>query len=203
MFKHGSLLSENYRLPRVTSQQQSTILHRVHAAPSGARFYGRKDATWRWDDPAEDFGVLYLGHDQTGPFAETLLRRPRQRAVLWSEIDKRRFARFHTLEPLLLADLHGSGLAWFGITITDIAAEHDGITYPGAYEITQSIAARVHAETQLDGIQYRSRLDTDALCIALFERADPKIALTQESEEIDRIWVQQLFEPRGYRLIDL
>jgi hypothetical protein len=25
VFKHGSLLSENYRLPRVTSQQQSTV----------------------------------------------------------------------------------------------------------------------------------------------------------------------------------
>ena len=51
-------------------------LHRVHAANRGARFYGKRDATWRWDDPGRSYGVLYLGLTQDGPFAETLLRRP-------------------------------------------------------------------------------------------------------------------------------
>jgi hypothetical protein len=135
------------------------VLHRVHAASREARFYGRKDATWRWDDPARGFGVLYLGQTPVGPFAETLLRRPAQRAVLWSEVAKRRLARFRTLR--------GPGLGWFGITIAEIAAGYDKEANPIAYETTQAISARVYRETGLDGIQYRSRFDTDELCIAL------------------------------------
>jgi hypothetical protein len=179
------------------------VLYRVHAASRGARFYGRKDATWRWDDPASGYGVLYLGQTPVGPFAETLLRRPAQRAVLWSEVAKRRLARFRTLRPLQLADLHGPGLGWFGITIADIAAGYDKQTNPVAYETTQAISRRAYRETDLDGIQYRSRFDTDELCIALFERADETIDLMDEGREIERAWVEQELERRGRYLIDL
>lgn len=85
------------------------VLHRVHTATNDARFYGRRDATWRWDDPARIFGVLYLGRTQVGPFAETLLRRPNHRTLVWSEVAKRRFATFRTLEPLRLADMQSDG----------------------------------------------------------------------------------------------
>jgi hypothetical protein len=178
------------------------VLHRVHAASRGARFNGRKDATWRWDDPARGYGVLYLGQTPIGPYAETLLRRP-GRAVLWSEVAKRRLAHFRTLRPLQLADLHGPGLGWFGITIAEIAAGYDKEANPVAYETTQAISARVYRETDLDGIQYRSRLDTDELCIALFDRADAAIDLVDEGCEIERAWVEKVLEPRGRYLIDL
>lgn len=49
-------------------------LHRLHDAAVAALWYGRKDATWRWDDPHGKYGVLYLGKTLVGPFAETLLR---------------------------------------------------------------------------------------------------------------------------------
>ena len=179
------------------------VLYRVHAASRRARFYGRKDATWRWDDPARVYGVLYLGQTQVGPFAETMLRRPGQRAVLWSEVAKRRIACFRTLRPLRLADLHGPGLSWFGVTISEITADHDEAVYPGVYDATQAISARVYRETDLDGIQYRSRLDTDEFCIAFFERADAAIDLVNEGSNIERAWVEQLLEPRGRHLIAL
>ena len=120
-------------------------LYRVHAASNGACFYGRKDATWRWDDPARDYGVLYLGRTQVGPFAETLLRRPEQRTVIWSEIAKRRFARFATAQPLRLADLHGAGLGWFGVTVGQVAADHDGKTFPGTYATRPSPRSSIPA----------------------------------------------------------
>lgn len=179
------------------------VLYRVHAVSRGAHFYGRKDATWRWDDAARGYGVLYLGQTPVGSFAETLLRRPGQRALIWSEVAKRRLARFRTLRPMQLAGLHGAGLGWFGITIAEIAAGHDETTYPGAYETTQAISAHVYRETDLDGIQYRSRLDTDELCIALFDRADAAIDLVDEGGEIERAWVEKVLEPRGRYLIDL
>ena len=178
-------------------------LHRVHADANGARFYGRKDATWRWDDPARQYGVLYLGLTRIGPFAETLLRRPQQWEVVWSEINKRRFACFRTLRRLRLADIHGAGLSWFGVSVAQIAADHDEKTFPGAYETTQAISALVHEQTILDGIQYRSRLDTDHLCVALFERADAAMELVNEGALIDRTWVDEMLEPRGRHIVDL
>lgn len=66
----------------VTDVSKGETLYRVHAGDREARFYGKRDATWRWDDPKSDYGVLYLGLTQEGPFAETLLRRPAQKAVV-------------------------------------------------------------------------------------------------------------------------
>lgn len=178
-------------------------LHRVHAADCGARFYGKRDTTWRWDDPDSNYGVLYLGLTREGPFAETLLRRPAQRAVVWSEVEKRRCARLRATEPLRLADVHGKGLGWEGVTVAEVAADHDGKTYPGAYAKTQAVSAEVHATTDLDGIAYRSRLDPDQLCVALFDRADHKIELIEEGQPINRGWVDDLLEPHGKHVVDL
>ena len=177
-------------------------LHRVHAAARSARFYGKRDATWRWDDPDSRYGVLYLGLTQDGPFAETLLRRPAQKVVVWSEVEKRRFARFRATEPLRLADVHGKGLGWEGVTVDEVAADHDEKTYPGAYAKTQAISAEVHATTDLDGVAYCSRLDPDQLCVALFERADYKIELVEEGEAIDRGWADDLLELYGKHVVD-
>ncbi|MFK3891364.1 RES family NAD+ phosphorylase [Sphingomonas sp. NPDC079357] len=187
----------------VTDVSEGETLYRVHAGDREARFYGKRDATWRWDDPQGDYGVLYLGLTRDGPFAETMLRRPAQKAVVWGEIAKRRFARFRTAELLRLADVHGKGLGWEGVTVGEVAADHDGKTYPGAYAMTQAISATVHATTDLDGIAYRSRLDPDQLCVALFERADHKVELIEEGEPIDRDWVDDLLDGHGKHVVDL
>jgi hypothetical protein len=171
------------------------VLHRVHGDGRAARWYGRKDATWRWDDPGGDFGVLYLGRSPEGPFAETLLRSSRDRDVLWSRVQQKRQARFTTLAPLRLAKLHGEGLAWWQVTAAEIA-EAD-------YTVPQGLSRKINAIVPVDGIQYRSRFDNDALCIALFDRADSKIDLLAEGETIDKAWARQVLSSRGYRLIDL
>ena len=186
----------------ITDISEGETLHRVHAANREARFYGKGDATWRWDDPHGNYGVFYLGLTQDGPFAETLFRRPTQKAVVWSEIEKRRFARFRAIEPLRLADVHGKGLGWEDVTVGEIATDHDGKTYPGAYAKTQAISANVHATTDLDGVAYRSRLDPDQLCVALFDRADHKIELIAKGEPIDRTWVDDLVDAHGKHVVD-
>jgi len=180
--------------PPVATIATGKVLHRVHGARVKALWYGRKDATWRWDDPAGAFGVLYLGKTAVGPFAETLLRAPQDRDVLWDRVQLKRAATFTTTRPLKLAKLHGEGLAWFETTAAAIAAD--------AYATPQAIAARVHAETDLDGVQYRSRFDNDELCVALFERADAAIVLTREGDPIDKAWVKKTLSPRGYHLIE-
>ncbi|AMU93233.1 MAG: RES family NAD+ phosphorylase [Sphingopyxis sp.] len=177
-------------------------LHRVHGKSVDARWYGRKDASWRWDDPDGQFGVLYLGKTLVGPFAESLLRKPADRDLLWDRVEQKRAATFKTRRTLRLAKLHGPGLAWFQTTAAGVAADFDPVTNPGGYDITQRISAIVYTETAFDGIQYRSRFDTDELCIALFERADPAIDLTGENLQIDKGWVRKILKPRGFELIE-
>lgn len=91
--------------------------------------------------------------------------------------------------------LHGEGLAWFQVTAADIAE--------GDYAVTQKISNRVYGAFPVDGIQYRSQFDNDELCVALFDRADPKIELVSEGETIDPAWTREILAKRGYRLIDL
>jgi RES domain len=179
----------------ITRVAKGAVLHRVHGETRAARWYGRRDATSRWDDPDGDYGVLYLGRSPVGAFAETLLRTPADRDVLWSRAEQRRQAAFKTLEPLQLATLHGAGLAWFEVTAAQIA-ESD-------YTTPQGLSRRIHAIFPVDGIQYRSRFDNDELCVALFDRADPKLELVTEGDPIDKAWARQTLARRGYRLIDL
>jgi hypothetical protein len=189
--------------PPVATIAAGKVLHRVHGARVQARWYGRKDASWRWDDPAGRFGVLYLGKTLVGPFAETLLRAPHDRDVLWDRVQQKRAATFTVTRALKLAKLHGEGLAWFETTAAAIAADTGPAGSAAAYATPQAIAGLVHGQTELDGVQYRSRFDNDELCIALFERADPAIALESEGAPIDKNWVKRTLAPRGYRLIEL
>jgi hypothetical protein len=111
-------------------------------------------------------------------------------------------ATFVTKRTLRLAKLHGPGLGWFQTTAAGVSGDFNPISHPRAYAVPQRISAMVHANTTLDGIRYRSRFDTDELCVALFERADPAIDLTAENMPIDKAWTQKILRPRGYALIE-
>jgi hypothetical protein len=123
--------------------------------------------------------------------------------VTWSGIQQKRSATFVTKRTLRLAKLHGPGLAWFGISAAQVASDIDPVDPPLAYATTQHISAIVHHETGLDGIQYRSRFDSDELCIALFDRADDAIALESDGLPLEREWVRRTLAARNFRLIDL
>ncbi|QAY80495.1 RES domain-containing protein (plasmid) [Sphingosinicella sp. BN140058] len=168
----------------------------MHAAGKGALFYGLRNQTWRWDAPDGSFGLLYLGETPIASFAETLLRWPAtKRDVLWSDVDKRRLAFFETSRDLNLAQLHGSGVAAFGVQPEALAGT--------SYDECQAITAIVHDKSNLDGIRYRSRFNNDEFCIALFERAGAAVNLVTEGEPIDRDWAFDVLKDGGYNLIDL
>ena len=99
--------------------------------------------------------------------------------------------------------MHGKGLSFQGITIADISADHNGEIYPGAYAKAQAISAEIDATTDLDGIAYRSRLEPDQICVALFDRADHKIELVVEGKPIDRSLVDNLHEGHGKHIVDV
>lgn len=170
------------------------VLFRVHSQSHQARWYGRRGATSRWDDPAGEFGVLYLGRSPIGAFAETLLRSPEDRNVVWNHVAQRRLATFRVVRSFEAAKLHGDGLAWFGVTAAEIA-EPD-------YALTRKLSNRVHGFFPVAGIQYRSRFDNDALCLALFDRGDNNIEQVGESQPIDKAWARKALTSHGYILIE-
>lgn len=187
--------------PPVARINAGQILHRMHQPPYGARYFGNRDATWRWDDPDCNYGVMYLGRTEIGPFAETLLRTPSDRDVLWDRVEKKRFASFALTRTVRLAKLHGPGLAWFRTTIADVAAHFDPATHPYGYDTPQRISAWVHKNTGLDGIEYLSRFDTDHRCVALFDRAGDALKDRTSDESVDRAWARKVLSARGYNLI--
>ena len=79
-----------------------------------------------------------------------------------------------------------------GVILAEIVADHDGRTFSGVCTKTQPLSAELHASTDLDGIAYRSRLEPDQLCVALFDRADHEIEMIEEGEPIDGGWIERL-----------
>ena len=168
--------------------QLRRVYHHVHAPI----WFGRRDGTWRFDDPDHIYGVAYFGRTTAAAFAETLLRVPGKEKILWSDVASRREALIRVIQPLRLVTVHGSGLSYFGVQQSDVVSS--------SYGIPQGISARVHNETTLDGLQYRSRFDSDELCIALFERASHKIELATGGLALDRAMVSDFLRVRGKRL---
>jgi hypothetical protein len=139
--------------PPIVGLGAGMVLHRVHGDARPAPWFGRGDATSRWDDPNRNFGVLYLARSPVGAFAETLLRAPYDRDILWSHVRQKRQAVFQIIEPVQILKLHGEGLAWFGVTASHIS-ESD-------YALPQRIADQAYHKYGLHGVQYRSRFDND------------------------------------------
>lgn len=123
------------------------------------------------------------------------MRDPSQDEIMWSDAETRRLATFSTRDNLVLAMVHGAGLAYHRVEQADVVAAD--------YAAPQRISAHIYTLRGFDGLQYRSRFDSDELCIALFDRAAPKVELLREGEKLDRTYVRSFLRDRGKRLADL
>ena len=138
---------------------------------------------------------MYLGRSKEAALAEVLMRDPSQDEIMWSDAETRRFATFAARDSLVLAMVHGAGLAYHRVEQSDVVAAD--------YAVPQRISAHIHTLRGFDGLQYRSRFDSDELCVALFDRAAPKVELLMEGEKLDRAYVRGFLSDRGKRLADL
>lgn len=142
-------------------------------------FYGR-DGTNRYDAPARDYGVLYLGRDLPTALMESVFHkhqwdRDAKRSITLAEVASRLVRAVGVLEELSLADLTADGVmaGYFGLNLEQLASR--GYTY------TQQISGHVHAMSSndglplFDGVLYPSRNNYPAASIALFERANKKV----------------------------
>ncbi len=136
----------------------------------------------RFSDPTgHAYGVVYLGSSAKVAFVETILRdaadgRGADFVLDQAEIDKRSLASLRVTAPLNLVDLTDDARIRLGVP-SDVVGYSD-------QTLARLWSAAFHAHgDQPDGIYYGSRLN-DQFCIALFDRALPKV----EAIATPRLW---------------
>jgi hypothetical protein len=137
--------------------------HRIHAGGSRALYFGRERKS-RFDAPAGEYGVLYVGEDAHTAFVETFGRETGIDAVTRSALRRAALSTMASRRPLRLIDLAATGgLARIGA---------DGRLCTGDHAISRrwSKALYVHP-SKPDGILYPARHDLARWAVALFDRA--------------------------------
>ena len=147
-------------------------------------YYGR-DGTNRYDAPARNYGVLYLGRDLPTALMESVFHKHQwdkdaKRSIALAEVESRLVRAVGVLEALLLADLTAEGVmaGYFGLNLEQLASR--------SYTHTQQVSGQVHAmlggddAPLFDGVLYPSRNNYPAASIALFERAEKKVKVIED-----------------------
>jgi RES domain len=143
---------------------------RIHSSRHGAIFFGRKltPGDNRFDAPAGEFGVLYVGRDAHCAFVETFLHKTGVRLVTTTELSQRTLSVVEARRPLRLVDLCGEGLARMGADAS--------LTSATDYALTQRWSKALHEHPRKpDGILYRARHDPSRFAAAVFERVQPEL----------------------------
>lgn len=135
---------------------------RIHGPKHSAIYFGTA-ASNRFDDPAGEFGVLYLAEDIFGAFIETIGQPTGTHRVAESTLRAYTVSRIHSSRPLHLIDLAASG------GLVHIGADN-GLC-DGSHEISRNWSRALHRHpVDADGILYRVRHDPARLASALFDR---------------------------------
>lgn len=146
----------------------------------------------RYDAPDGARGVCYLGFDLATALMESVFhqhrwRRQRHRSVALAEVRARMVRAVGTVQDLVLADLTAPGVMarHFGLNLAQLASRR--------YQVTQRLSASVHdlasgdGQPVFDGLVYPSRNNYPAACVALFERAAPKVEVLADIDLIDHV----------------
>lgn len=154
-------------------------------------YYGR-DGTNRYDAPARDYGVLYLGRDLPTALMESVFHkhqwhRDAKRSIALAEVQSRLVRVVGVLDDLRLADLTAAGVmaAYFGLTLEQLASR--------GYTHTQRVSGQVHAMRGsddvpiFDGVLYPSRNNYPTASVALFERAKGKVKVIDDIDLPDHV----------------
>lgn len=136
---------------------------RIHQASRKPLFFG-KSGDNRFDAPAGEFGVLYVGADPCCAFIETFGHATGVRVVTQGELRARALSTVESERALALVDLTGKGLARIGADAS-LAVGDD-------YALAHRWAKAIHDHPrQPDGILYRARHDPSRFAAAIFNRA--------------------------------
>ena len=169
------------------------LLNRFYSAAHEPIFFDRsKDG--RLNAPDGAYGVLYVAEAAHGAFAEAFLRQPGRRLLPRDLLRSKAFVRLTTTRSLRLIKLAGPGLARLGATAE---VTHGGLPYtlPQAWS-----AALYNAFIDADGVAYTARHDDEALCYAIFHRAESAVVESDRELDLDRAWFWKLAEAYGVGL---
>lgn len=125
---------------------------------------GARPPLSRFDAPNGEYRIGYFGKTPEIAFAEALVRGAAPPLVSRSVVETRLLSGARLSRELRLVSLHGPGLVALGL-----GAE---IVHGHPYDRCRVIALALWGHRDgPDGVQYRSRWDTDGFCVALFDRA--------------------------------
>ena len=136
---------------------------RIHSLAHEPVFFGRTGDN-RFDAPAGEYGVLYVGKDAYCAFIETFGHATGINVVTTAALAGRGLARIEVARPLRLVDLTGAGLSHLGAD--------ERLCTGDDYALSQrwSLALRQHPLGP-DGLYYCSRHDPERLSAAIFDSA--------------------------------
>jgi len=156
------------------------LQHLSRVACRGKPLHYGRDATNRYDDPDQGYGVLYLGRNLPTALMESVFHKHRwdqdvRRSIALAEVRSRLVRAVGVLSALRLADLTAEGVmaGFFGLNLEQLASR--------GYEHTQQLSAQVHAMcdadggSRFDGLLYPSRNNYPSTSIALFDHAQGKV----------------------------
>ncbi|WP_437971510.1 RES family NAD+ phosphorylase [Sorangium sp. So ce260] len=140
---------------------------RIHHLARDPLYFGRSGDN-RFDAPAGEFGVLYVGKDERCSFIEVFGQATGVPLVEQGELAARGLVRVAPRRPLRLVNLMGEGLARLGADARLTSGESYGAAHRWA------LAIHDHPRRP-DGIAYAARHDPSRVCAALFERASAEL----------------------------
>lgn len=146
-------------LPIIQIEKPWFRIHQSHHSPL---YYG-DSGKYRFDAPAQEYGVMYIALDPHGCFIETFGSQTGIQVISYQELSLRSISALNCDRPLQLVDMSGAGLAHIGADARLTTAE---------YKVAQRWALALwNHPSQVDGIYYRARHDLSQLCAAIFNRA--------------------------------
>ncbi len=146
--------------------------YRFHDKDYSPLHFG-KGRKYRFDDPAGEYGVMYVAEDEFGAFVETFLRDPELTLIDEEELRRRRLSVIEAAAGLMtLVDVTGKGLQHAGVTGDVSTAPHQ--------EVQPLSRAIYEHSSRPDGIRYRLRHDLSRIGIAVFDRAVLGVELPHE-----------------------
>lgn len=134
---------------------------RLHAAGREPVFFGTTGLN-RFDDPREEYGVLYAAEDAFGAFIEVYGRDPGLNLVAETDLRGRVLSELKVERGLRLVDLTGPGAARIGAT---------GAISTDPHELVRPWSRAIYEHTSSpQGIYYRLKHDLGRKGVAIFDR---------------------------------
>ena len=169
---------------KISTTRRTCRWYRVHKVGHGPLFFGTGGKN-RFDAPAGEFGVLYVGVDAHCAFIETFGHATGVRSVTMGELAVRGIAVITSARPLRLLDLTGKGLARIGADAR--------LTSGDDYRLSHRWSKAIHDHpSQPDGTLYRARHDPSRLSAAIFSRVEPALSIVSDTTFLDPAYAPQL-----------